>query len=374
VRASFLLIVAIALLLGLGVAVLVKVSGLLTPAPVVVQTPPPAPETPSVLVAAHNMYPGDTIRAGDVRLRHLRAEELAHYEANKTRYLPPVLDSAYYRFLNKNLEADRPLLKDDLEPMAKPEPLSQRLLPGTRAIDVSISKENSAGGLIGVGDWVDVYLTTEVGRTDSDRRSLRTALMAQRVPVVAKRDTLWPLYAPLPPNQPIQYTLGVNPYRAALLDFARTHGTLSILPVSQAEKTRLDDYRKSLKDTSSGSVAHPFEPGNQESQDEEKRILAYNRGELTVGNEDLVRLFGLTPLHPPTPPLTVEMYHGVNKRGTMQFNSLNGSGVYTAGPTPQPAPHYEFLMPPSAETRPSTPATRPSPSGPVARQPRPQTR
>lgn len=356
-RASFLLILAVALLLGLGVAVLVKASGLLNPpAPAVVQPAPPPPPPPTVLAAAHNIYSGDTIRPGDVRLRPLRPDEIAHYETNRDKYVAPVLDAANYRFPNRNIAADQPILKADLKELEKPEPLASRLLPGMRAVDVSITKDNSAGGLIGVGDWVDVYLSSDVGRSDAPGKSMHTALLAQSVPVVAKRNTLWPLFAPLPPDKPIEYTLGVNPYRAALIDYARSRGILSLVPVSAAEKTRLDDYQKAVKAGKTPTVAFPLDPNSPDSKEEEARIAAYNRGEQAVGPTDLIRLFALKPLQPPTPPLSVEMYAGTQQRGVMRFVSPRGSGTLSNGGAAPLAPHYEFSMPPSPESKETKPA------------------
>src|SRR5262249_61912271 len=103
--------------------------------------------------------------------------------------------------------------------MTKPEPLSQRLLPSMRAVNLSLTKEHSGGGLIQVGEWVDVVLTSSV---ESDgAASTRTATIAHNVRVIAKRNVLWPVFAPLTDDKPVHFTVEANPYRAALIEFAK---------------------------------------------------------------------------------------------------------------------------------------------------------
>ena len=348
-RASFLLIASVALLIGLGVAVLVKVSGILNPAPVVTQPPPAAPPPPALLVAARNLYAGDTIRTGDVQLRPARPDEVKDYLANRPRYLPPALGAAYYRLPNKNIAADTPLLKEDLQDMNKPEPLHTRLPPWTRAVNVAATKPNSAGGLVQVGDWVDVYLTTQVGRSDEPGRFTQTALIAHNALVVAKRDTLWTVFAAQPSDLPIQYTLAVNPYRAALIDYARTKGTIALQPVSVEEKRKLDRQLQELHSEPSQIVAISIpDAESPEYKEEEKRLAALNRGEASIGAEDLIRILGLKPLQPATPPLTVEYYGGVQRRGTVTFSPRGA--MFTKGEGLPALPHYEFSLPPGTET------------------------
>ena len=64
---------------------------------------------------------------------------------------------------------------DDLpKEMVKPDSLDARLVPQMRAINVAMSKEQAAGGLIQVGDWVDMLLTSTV-ETGKDSSTTRTA-------------------------------------------------------------------------------------------------------------------------------------------------------------------------------------------------------
>ncbi len=356
-RASFLLVLTLAVIVGLLVAVGIRYSGLLNPpAPVpVVQAPEPRPEpkpapppVPRVLATLRNVFEGDSIEYTDVRSRPLKDEEKKDYEANKDDYLPPNEAIALFRTPSRNLLADTPLKKADLLEMAKPEALNARLIPGTRAIGVSVLKSQSAGGLIQVGDWVDVYVTTEVSRTDSTNKVPHTGLVAKAAQVVAKRDTLHKIYSGLPSDY-VQFTLAANPYRIALMEYSRSLGTLSLVPVSAEEKKNLDALRDAaMKDPAKATLITIGNPQSSESVREQERVQEYDSGNLGIGTEDLMRVLSLEPIPvpppppapmipppqpaptPPPPPTTIELYSGTNRQP---------SAVFPANvPPPQPAP------------------------------------
>jgi Flp pilus assembly protein CpaB len=358
-RASFLLVLTLAVLVGLAVAVGVRYSGLLNqPAPqtVVPQAEPkpepkPAPPPPiRVLATIRNIFAGDTIEISDIRSRVLKEEEKKDYEANKADYLPPNEAIALYRTPTRNLEADTPLKKADLLEMAKPEALHARLTPGTRAMGVSIPKAQSAGGLIQVGDWVDVYVTTDVSRTDSTVKTPHTGLVAKAAQVVAKRDTLHKIYSGLPSDS-VQFTLAANPYRTALIEYARTLGTLSLVPVSAEEKKKLDGLRDAaMKDPTKAIAVTVGNPESAEGKEELDRVKDYEAGSLGIGGADMMRILALKPIPvpppppapmipppqpappaptPPPPPTTIEVFSGTTKQP---------SAVFPAKVPPQPAP------------------------------------
>lgn len=350
-RASILAVVAVALIVGLGMVFVVKQLGLLNPPPPppepVVTAPPPPPPT-MVLAPVRALFEGDTVSPADIRPRPLRPEEAKEYEANKADYLPPVPEVAHWRFPAHDIVADTPLKRADLKPIKKPEPLFERLSPGCRAVTVLIPKENSASGLIQVGDWVDVHLVTDVSRTDNPARVPQAGLLVPRARVVAKRDSLYSIFAPLPPGEPVSYTLATNPYRAALIEYGRTVGMLEMVPVSAAEKKRLDEaWNAELKNPQPKSAAVPFAaPGTPEYRAELDRIERYTRGELVVGTDDLLRVLDLKPLPPPAPPVEVEVYSGVNRSGTATFAPSRGPA----------APQYQFHPPLGPDGKPLKPA------------------
>ncbi len=383
-RASMLAVIAVATVVGLGVVFAVKSMGLLNPPPApVVQAPPPPvveppapPPAPVVLVPSRQLFAGDTISPLDVKLRAIRPDEMKEYEARKAEYLPAVPEIVYYRFPAKDIQADQPLKRDDLQAMKKPESLSARLAPGTRAVSVGIQKEHSVGGLIQVGDWVDVYLITDVSRTDASGRIPHTGVLVRQARVVAKRDTLYSIYAPLPPGEPVQFTLATNPYRAALLEYARTIGVLALVPVSASEKDRLESLREEAMRDMSKDLSITFAaPGSTEFKDETERIDRYNRGSLAIGNDELAKVLNLKaiepPLPPPTsappppapipePPVAVEVYNGVNKAGVVTFPVPQKPIEVTPPPpvpyVPPPPAQYLFQSPSGKETG----VTRPS--------------
>jgi hypothetical protein len=170
-------------------------------------------------------------------------------------------------------------------------------------------------------------------------------MLAHNVQIVAKRDTLYNIYAPLPPGQPIQFTLAANPYRAALIDYARHRGTLSLVPVSVAEKKSLDARRELVQRSPDQVVALSFVPGSAEYEEEERLLNTYTRGESTIGDDDLLRVFGLKPLAAATGPLTVEYYSGVSRSGSITFLNATRGGTFTASPDAPKAPTYLFEPP-----------------------------
>ena len=358
-RASMLAVIAVAAVVGLGVVFTVKTLGLLNPPPAPVveaPPPPPAPPPPLVLAPVRHLFAGDTINPTDIRPRYLRADEMKEYEKNKAEYLPAVPEITYFRYSATAVAADQPLKHKDLKEPTKPESLNARLLPGTRAVSVGVHKQHSAGGLIQVGDWVDVYLNTEVSRTDLPVKIPHTGVLVQQALVVAKRDTLYSIYAPLIPGEPVQFTLATNPYRAALIEYGRTIGTISLVPVSGAEKRRLDALKAAaLDDPNALPNGVTFAAaGSPEFRAEAERIDKYTRGGLAIGNEDLAKVLNLKPIEPPPPPVSapppptpapppqpvsIEIYSGVHKSATATFTPA-------VKPEPKPAPPAPVYVPP----------------------------
>ncbi|MFO0879668.1 MAG: Flp pilus assembly protein CpaB [Gemmataceae bacterium] len=314
-RASTVFALTLALLIGLGALVGARYMGYLG------KQEPPRKEI-QVLVAARNLFANDVIETTWVKARALRAEEIAHYEANKQQYLPPVPGAASLRIPKRSIEADTPILREDLKEMAKPEPLAMRLLPNMRAVNLTLPKDQSAGGLIQVGEWVDVYMTTTIN--SDGQETTRTAPIANRLRVIAKRNALWNVFGALPDNKPVHFTLEANPYRAGLIEFARTKGVLCLIPVSAAEQKDLEGKRVQLLDANVPEEVLPVSFNKKAGSDyaqEEVRVEALNRGEYAIGSTDLMRIFDLNTGAPPRPQYVVESFNGLKRGKTMQFDS-----------------------------------------------------
>lgn len=322
-RASTLFALTIAVLIGLSVAIAARVSGIFQHKP----PDPPAKQEIKILVAAKNIFADNMIDTSDVQVRPLRADELAHFQEHKEEYLPAVANAVYLRVAKLDLTADQPLLKRHLKDMAKPEALHERLMPAMRAISVSLNKDQTAGGQIQVGEWVDVLLTTTI-EDGAGKSTTRTAAIAQHVRVIAKRNTLWPVFAALPKDQALQFTLEVNPYRAALIEFGKTKGDLTLTPLPTSEQKRLESQRAALLDRPGVLQQVVFlEPGTAEAQEEENRVAAFNRGELSVSESDLVRIFGITTQPPPVQRITIQQIGGLNHYAPAVFSGATNQRI-----------------------------------------------
>lgn len=310
-RASTLFALTAAVLVGLGVAVAAKVGGLFS-------RPTEAARRPEtqVLVAGRNLFAGDTIDATGVRVRALKEGEAEAYSKNKDHYLPPVQAAAALRVAKTNIEADTPITRDMLKEMAKPQPINERLLPDMRAVNLTLSKERSAGGLVQVGEWVEVLLTSQIDGGDS-LKTTRTAVVAPKVRVIAKRDSLWPVFAPLPAGKPVDYTLEVNAYQAALIEFSRLRGVLSLTPLPQAEQKKLEASRaERLAARNAGSTIRTYLAAGL-PEDEVKLIQAVEQGNRVISENDLVKLFDLKvekeSNEPPPVTMRVERFIGTKR-------------------------------------------------------------
>ncbi|MGL4552121.1 MAG: Flp pilus assembly protein CpaB, partial [Gemmataceae bacterium] len=314
-RASTMFAMTLALLSGLGAVVAARYAGWLGK--------PEAPKEKeiTVLAAARNLFPGDLIDASYVKTRALKPEERAEYEKDKASYLPAVPAAASMRVASKPIEADAVMRRQDLQEMVKPDALNLRLLPNMRAVNISVQKENSAGGLIQEGEWVDVYLTTVI--TAGDKESTRTAPIATSLRVIAKRNALWRVLAPLPDGKPVNFTVEANPYRAALLEYGKAKGTLTLAPLSASEQKTLEERRTRLLagvDAKMMPVAFG-QVAQDELTAEEARVDAFTRGSAPVGTADLVRIFDISTPPPPRDAVTIERFNGLARASALKFSA-----------------------------------------------------
>lgn len=348
-RVSFLAVLAVALLAGLGVVVAVKTLGLLSPpvAPVV-SAPPPVvipPPVPRALVGSRPLYEEDFITPGDLGSRPFTEEELKDYKAHPQDYLMPIPQEAYYRFMAKTVPGNKPLRQDDLQPAHKSDFLHDRLLPGSRPVNVSVMRNDAAGGLISKNDWVDVHLITNVSRTDDSTPVRREGLLVRHAHVVARRDTLVNL-ATSPMSDKFSYTLSMNPYRASLLEYARTLGIITLSPVPKEEKDRLDAMAKEANgDPAKAALILVGDPNTREGMEEEIKVKDYATTGLGVGTSDVARVLQLRPLEAPVlelnPPVQIELYNGA---GPQKLLSFPGTVVQRI-PLPNRTPEYIFTDP-----------------------------
>ncbi|MCI0457732.1 MAG: hypothetical protein L0Z62_12240 [Gemmataceae bacterium] len=208
-------------------------------------------EPPRVLVFESNLFEGITITSRDIRVRTLKPWEWGWYMADAHRYMPPDAQAATLRVLTRNVEAGRPILLEDL----KVSPLVRGLGPRRRAVAVTQHEQKVAWAL--AGEEVDVHLTIQG----------QTRVIAHGVEVLRRRSPLWLVPEVAPEDRLVIFILVANPYRAALIEFARLKGELTLVPAAGEEL------------------------GPAAAREEEARITAYLEGELAITEADIDRLF-----------------------------------------------------------------------------------
>jgi Flp pilus assembly protein CpaB len=282
-RASTLLGLALALFVGLIVVAGIRYSGIFSPKATVTETK--KAESPvMVLAATRNLFEGTSPTSQDVGLR--RATDAEIKLINEGVLLPAHPEAAQLLVLKRNVAANDALKKDYFEEMSLPEGVGKRIGPGMRAVDVELPKDRAAAGLLRRGEHVDVYLTSKVC-TDEAGSNPRTAIapIAKNLKIVVKRDVLYTLMIPVPEDKPVSYILEANPYRAALIEFSKSKGNITLVATS-----------------SQGKMA------DIGTEREEELVNRFIKGEASVSERDLEKIFRLDPL-PATPqPLRVEMF------------------------------------------------------------------
>jgi Flp pilus assembly protein CpaB len=311
-RASTLFGLTIAALLGLGVVVGAKYMGYFdTGAPAEAKKKESGYQ---MLIAAKNLFKGTAPGLTDVKAVPVTDAELDFYQKNKDKLLAPLPGAVAGRVLARNVAAGQPLVEDFFEPQAFPEAVSERLDPGMRSVSLVLPRERAAGGLIRTGERVDVLLTSMVqggGPADCPTCAApiafsASAAIARNLKVVVKRDNLWTVMQPVPQDKPVSFILQANPYRAALIEYAKSKGLVTLVPAALPAMGK--DKEPPLND-----------PDSREYRDEDKRVAEFVNNEHIISDNDLERIFNLKLLPAPTPPVRVEMLSGAKFRDTATF-------------------------------------------------------
>jgi Flp pilus assembly protein CpaB len=311
-KASTLIVIAIALLVGLAAMAGANAIGLFKPkTPLADQRVKDEPIL--VLVANTDLAEGIAITAADVRVRELRPTERQLYDEYKNRMMPPFIQAATLRVPKDRINADTPLLRDNFVEGQVP-PMSKRLDPGMRAVNVTVTKDRSAGGVVRVNELVDVWLTTRV--TDPlGRTSIRSAMLDRNCRVVMKRNTLYTLL--MSDSDQISYTLQANPYRAALIEWAQQKGQVFLAPVPMKMATSLDPTAlvesPMMKTMSFDDMSSP------EYRNEDERVRRVNSGDYAISDEDLARIFKIVPPPSKVPPIQVVLISNVFPSAVQSF-------------------------------------------------------
>jgi Flp pilus assembly protein CpaB len=314
-KASTLFGITFGLLVSLGVVGAAKYAGIFEPRVVEKKSG----NGIQILVATRNLLRGTTSVPGDTKLRPLMDSERETFERIKDKLMPPLPSAAEYRVLAKSVAAGQPILEEYFEPASLPEPVTARLDPGMRSASLVLPRERAAGGLIRVGERVDILLTT-VARPGACKNcppatpSTVTATIARDLKVIVKRDNLYTMMAPVPQDKPASYIVQANPYRAALIEFAKNKGILTMVPAA----------------VPAAGTAQPTNSESREYRDEDKRVRDYLANDHIISDADLQRIFNLQPRLVPTPEpqLTrVEIMIGNRFEGTLVVDERNATTV-----------------------------------------------
>lgn len=322
-RASTMFALIVAVLVGLGAAVAAKATGVFNRA-----EPKKEPPPIMVLAAANNIFEGSMIQPADVRIRPATPPEVE--QLRRGELLPPMVQAATKRFAKLSIPTDSPIRKEYLEDLAAPTELRARVAPGMRAVNMAIPKHHAAGGLINVGDWVDVQLMAAIdspavplpgGAAAAGGTTAQAAIITRAARVIAKRNSLWPVATPLGPDCPVNFTLETNPYRAALIEFSKDKGTIVLMPVGDQDKKVLEARRNELMNpggNTNGLLNASYNVADSnEYREEDKRVGSFLNGNYVISEGDLVRIFQLkyVPPTPPSPERRIEKVVGITSAG-----------------------------------------------------------
>ncbi len=303
-----------------------------------------------VLVASQNFMKGTLLDPRMVRIRLLSSTEIVRFSSANPKSLLPALESAVsLRIAKENILADEPICEEQLEPFEEPEPVSKRLAPNMYDVTIGVLQEDSAGGQVHVGDWVDVYFMTVVNGSGV-KESSRLIRIASNVKVIIKRNNLLPIFAPLCPGK-IPFTLETNAYRAALIDFSRDKGDFRLMSLTESQCQRLERERTSVikaemnrpaesspsrePDRSSDGTGESktpncriaFTPIESVDYQREKQIVeAFDRDRTPISSRDLEKLFDLHRVPCPaiaSRRLVIQQYSGTRRTNDIVISSDN---------------------------------------------------
>jgi Flp pilus assembly protein CpaB len=338
-------------MVGLGAAVVlgvlavagVRYSGWLNKPP----PPPPVKGEPvMVLAAKKNLYKGTQSTANDVGLRPASKEESDRLRDHPEDVMPPNIEAAHLRTVKRNVQANSMLMQDDFLPIDLPNGVEARLADGMRAVVVELPKERAGDGLLRVGEYVDVLLTSKVCTDPSGSQPrTATAIVASALKIVVKRGYIFDnLAIPVDPEKPISYMLEANPYRAALIELCKSRGLITVVSSDQTTARDVHAVRAFLAHNPQAaaeevikSLAEKTIKIKQSLVDEEKReqqlVAGFDNRESSVSEKDLEEIFRLPPITPAPQPLRVLNYDGSGKLSNVtvinQQTSDGGSGGYS---------------------------------------------
>jgi Flp pilus assembly protein CpaB len=339
-KASTLFGLTFALLMGLGVVVAARVTGFLDTKPAVVEEK--KTNGLPMLIAARNLFRGTAALEYDAKVRPMTEQDHALYDKYRDKMLAPIPSAVEYRVLKVNVPAGVPLMEDMFEPQALPDPISVRLAPNMRAVNVVVDKHRAAGGLPRQGEFVDVLLTATIRQNGGLSRDTApmapftaSALIARKLKIVAKRDILWTVNVGNPADKPMSFTLEANPYRAALVEYAKSRGYLTLELLAP---TNLANVQEPMNDRDS-----------KEYRDEDKRVNEFMNNEHTITDADLERIFNLRTRPMPIQPIAAQLPQMMIGLVTLPVKNDPNAGWRSYNGAPAPTDNSQVSVAPISQ-------------------------
>jgi len=142
--------------------------------------------------------------------------------------------------------------------------------------------------------------------------TLASALIAPGLKVIFKRDSIWTVMRSDDESKPISYTLEANPYRAALIEFAKNRGYLTLQPTGANENSKRPACRRSAK--------------TKKKRNASCSSMAVNQSPIAISK----RFFRLSPTPIPKQPgyIMTERWTGIVPRGGHTFIDRQGGGGF----------------------------------------------
>ncbi|WP_020179739.1 Flp pilus assembly protein CpaB [Methylopila sp. M107] len=223
-KSARLAVLAIALAAGGGAAYFAGGSSEApAPAPAPVADKPVA--TVEVLVAAHDIELGGSVRAEDIRWQAWPAEaaNAAYLQRSSS---PEAIERTAGSIARSPFVAGEPIRPEKLIKGAGSGYMAAILPAGMRAMSIEISPETSAGGFILPNDRIDVLLTRkQTGRSGRDESSTQT--LSENVRVLAIDQTVEDK-----DGQKVVVgktaTLELTPQQAEMISLSRQQGVISL--------------------------------------------------------------------------------------------------------------------------------------------------
>jgi pilus assembly protein CpaB len=205
----------------------------------------PAIETVGVLVAGRIINPGETVRAGDLRWQQWPLTAVA--EGQSTQSTQPNARQDYEGSVaRRSFGGGEPIVPGAMVQPGDAGLMAALVSPGMRAMAVSVSDENSAGGFILPGDRVDVVVTREISQERGQRAFLsETVLFNVRVLAI---DQVFDEDVSGGAMVGDTITLELTPGQSETLALAQVVGDVSLALRSFADSAQGDDTESLLPD------------------------------------------------------------------------------------------------------------------------------